>query len=71
MKLKGIYSWIYSQLQRAPTLDWSIERNVDLKLTLKQCSNRGETTLLLGREEDDVRSRQLGQDPGPDLYDHL
>ena len=33
----------------------------DLKLTLKQCSNRGKDTTL-GREEDDITSRQLAQD---------
>ena len=33
----------------------------DLKLTLKQWSNRGNYTTL-GREEDDIRSRQLAQD---------
>ena len=46
---------------KAPELDWSIERPADLKLTLKQRSNRGNYTTL-GREEDDVRSRQLAQD---------
>ena len=45
----------------APELDWSIERSADLKLTLKQCSDRGNCTTL-GREEDDIRSRQLAQD---------
>ena len=40
---------------------WSIERPADLKLTLKQCSNRGNYTTL-GQEEDDIRSRQPSQD---------
>ena len=71
VKLKGTDSWINFHSQRAPELDWPIGRNADLKLTLKQCSNRGETTLTLGQKEDDIRSRQLAQDPGPDLYDHL
>ena len=48
-KLKGIDSWIHiSHLESAPALDWSIERTADLKITLKQCSNRGETTPIPG-----------------------
>ena len=38
-KLKGTDSWIHIfHLKRASTLDWSIERPADLKLTLKQYS---------------------------------
>ena len=71
MKPKGIDSWINFHSQRAPALDWPIKRTADLKITLKQRSNRGKTTLTPGREEDDIRSRQLAQDPGPESYDHL
>ena len=48
-------------LPKAPKLDWSIEGPADLKLTLKQCSNRG-NYITLGQEEDNIRSRQLAQD---------
>ena len=71
VKLKGIDSWINFHSQSAPALDWPIERTADLKLTLKQHANRGETTLTLGQKEDNIRRRQLAQDPRPDLYDHL
>ena len=64
-KLKGIDSWINFHSQRAPALEWPIERMADLKITSKQCSNKGETTLTPGREEDDIRSRQLARDPRP------
>ena len=37
--------------------------------TLKQRSNRGNCTIL--GQEDDIRSRQLAQDPWHDSYDHL
>ena len=40
-------------------------------LTLKWCSNRGETTLHQGWEHDDIRGGQLAQDAGPDSYHHL
>ena len=67
-KLKGIDSWVHiSHLKTAPAQDWSIERTAALKLTLKQCSDNKETPTP-GREED-IRSRQLTQDAGPDLYD--
>ena len=71
MKLKGIDTWINFYSQKAPALDWPIERTADLKITLKQCSNWEETTLTTGWEEDDIRSRQLAQDPGPDSNDLL
>ena len=71
LKLKGIDSWINFHSQRAPALNWPIERTADLKITLKQRSNRGETTLTLGREEDNIRNRHLVQYPRPDSYDHL
>ena len=48
---------------KGPKLGSSIERPADLKLTLKQCSNRGNYTIL--EQEDDIRSRQLAQ--GADL----
>ena len=71
VKLKGIDSWINFHSQRAPALDWPMEWVADLKITSKQCSNKGETTLTPGREEDNSRSRQLAQDLAPDSYDHL
>ena len=46
---------------KGPKLGSSIERPADLKLTLKQCSNRG-NYITLGQEEDNIRSRQLAQD---------
>ena len=48
VKLKGIDSWINFHSQRAPALDRPIEGMADLKITLKPCSNRGETTLTTG-----------------------
>ena len=57
-KLKGIDSWIHiSHLKRTPAPDRSTARTADLKLSLKRCSHRGETTLPPGLEEDDIRSR--------------
>ena len=58
-------------LERAPALDWPIERTADLKLTLKQCSNRGETALTPRQEKDNIRSRWLFLDARPDPYDYL
>ena len=41
--------WIHIfHLKRGPATDWSVERTADLKLTLKRCSNKGETTLTSG-----------------------
>lgn len=60
-----------SHLKRTPAPDWTTEGTADLKLTLKQCSNRGRATLTPGQEGDNIRSRQPAQDLGPDLYDHL
>ena len=42
-----------------------------LRLTLKQSSNRGETSLLQRQREDNIRSGQLSLDYRPDLYDYL
>ena len=65
--MKGVDSWVHlSHLKTAPAPDWSIERTADLTLTLKQCSDSKETPMP-GREED-IRSRQLTQDVGLDLY---
>ena len=49
---------------KGPKLVSSIDRPADLKLTLKQCSNRGNYTIL-EQEKDDIRGRQLAQ--GADL----
>ena len=70
-KLKGVDSWISFHSQRAPALDWSIERVADFKITLKQCSSRGEITLTPGQEEHDNRRKQFAQDPQLETYDHL
>ena len=61
VKLKGINSWINFHSQRAPALVWPIEWTADLKITLKQRWNRGETTLTPGWEKDNIRSRPLTQ----------
>lgn len=48
-KFKGIDSCFhFSHLKGAPAPDWTIERATDLKLTLKQCLNRGGATLTPG-----------------------
>lgn len=68
-KWKGIDSWIHIfplEKKKAPAPDWFIERTAHLKIILKQSSDGGETTLAW--EEDDIRSRQLAQDAGPDSY---
>ena len=70
-KLKGIDSWISFHSQRAPALNWSIERIADFKITLKQYSSRGEITLTQGQEEDDIRRKQFAQDPQLETYDHF
>ena len=60
-------------LPKAPKLDWSIERPADLRLTLKQCSNR-ENYITLRWGEDGIRSIQLPQNADPTrmvIYDVL
>ena len=69
VNLKVNWPLDYFPLPKSPIPDWSIERTADLKLTLKQCSNV--QILIPGWEEDSIKSRQLTQDAGPDLFDHL
>ena len=38
--------------------------------TLERCSNR-RNCIILGQDDDDIRSRQVVQDPRHDLNDHL
>ena len=48
-------------------MDWPVERTADLKITLKQCSE--EKIHSHEKKNDDIRSRQLTQDPQPALYE--
>ena len=45
-----------------------MEKTADLKLTLKQCPK--EKYAAPGREEENIRSKQLSQDARTDLYGH-
>ena len=60
-----------SHLKRTPAPDWTTEGTADLKLTLKSHLNRGGATLTPGREDNNIRSRELAQNAGLDSYDHL
>ena len=52
-----------------PYTGLSYREDCQPEFTLKQHSNRGNCTIL--GQEDDIRSRQLAQDPWYDSYDHL